>query len=166
METWGCSFISSVTANSLLDHELPLTFKFSMETDNGYSVAQVVIRSDRLCQIINVCNRPIAAVQISQKRRFNAEVTGGDAKSTGAPDRDAPNAKIKCLITRACWACFGSNAGGHWRLRLRHQHHAPTYHRIVASVTRLLCGDGRDRPNIRAAVVAHGVITGTFKHGT
>ena len=37
--------------------------------------------------------------------------------------------------------------------------------RIVASVARLLRGDGRDRPEIRA-VVTHGVITGTFKNAT
>ena len=86
-------------------------------------------------------------------------------KSAGAPDRDAPNAKIKCVITRACRACFGSNAGGRWRLRLRHHHHAPTYHRIVASVARLLRGNGRDRPEI-PAVVVHGVITGTYKNAT
>jgi len=41
----------------------------------------------------------------------------------------------------------------------------PTYHRIVASVARLQRANGRDRPAIRA-VVAHGVITGTFKHAT
>ena len=116
----------------------------------------------------------------------------GDAKSTGAPDRDAPNAKIKCVITRACRACFSSNAA--WALAFEvaasaryrvgaslvsvlffmpHHHHAPTYrrtnvptyHRIVASVARLLRANGRDRPEIRA-VVAHGVITGTFKNGT
>ena len=169
METWGCSFISSVTANSLLDHQLPLTFKFSIETDNGYSVAQVVIRSDRLCQIINVCNRPIAAVQISRKRRFNAEVTGDDAKSAGAPDRDAPNAKIKCVITRVCRACFGSNAA--WALGFEVAAsapcaNAPTYQRSIASVARLLRGDDRDRPGSREPVVTHGVITGAFKHGT
>jgi len=50
-------------------------------------------------------------------------------------------------------------------LRLRHQHHAPTHQRSIASVARLLRGDGRDRPVIRAVVV-HGVITGTYKHGT
>jgi len=168
VETWGFNFISSMAANSLVDHQLPLTFKFSMETDNGYSIAQVVTRSDRMCQIMNVCNRPIAAVQISRKRRFNAEVTGGDAKSTGAPDRDAPNAKIKCVITRAGRACFGSN--GAWALGFEVAASAPyanvpTYQRNIASVARLLCGDARDRPAIRA-VVTHGVITGTFKHGT
>ena len=94
----------------------------------------------------------------------------GDAKSTGGPDRDAPNAKLKCVITRAGRACFGSNAGGRWRLRLRHhlmhqRNIATSQHRIIASVVRLLRGDGRDRPAIRAVVV-HGVITGTYKHGT
>ena len=121
-----------------------------------------------MSQIINVCNRPIAVVQISRKRRFNAEVTGGDAKSTGAPDRDAPNAKIKCVITRACRACFSSNAA--WALAFEVAASAPyanvpTYQRLVASVARLLRGDDRDRPNIRAVVV-HGVITGTYKQGT
>ena len=94
-------------------------------------------------------------------------------KSTGTPERGAPNAKIKYLITRACRAYFGSNAGGRWRLRLPHQRHAlthqrtiaPTYHRNLASVARLLRGDDRDRPDIRA-VVAHSVITGTFKNAT
>jgi len=41
----------------------------------------------------------------------------------------------------------------------------PTYHRSIASVARLLGGDDRDRPEIRA-VVTHGVITGTFKNAT
>ena len=41
----------------------------------------------------------------------------------------------------------------------------PTYQRTIASVARLLRANGRDRPDIRA-VVAHGVITGTFKNGT
>jgi len=93
----------------------------------------------------------------------------GDAKSTGAPDRDAPNAKIKCVITRACQTCFGSNAA--WALAFEVATsppcaNAPTYQRIVASVARLLCGDDRDRPDIRGAVVVHGVITGTYKQGT
>ena len=76
----------------------------------------------------------------------------GDAKSAGTPDRDAPNAKIKCLITRACRACFGSNAGGRRRLRLSsarldvspaslvhallimpHHRHAPTYQPTIAT---------------------------------
>ena len=92
----------------------------------------------------------------------------GGAESTGAPDRDAPNAKIKCLITRACRTCFGSN--GARALVFEVAASAPcanaiSQHRIVASVARLLRGDGRDRPVIRAVVV-HGVITGTYKHGT
>ena len=43
---------------------------------------------------------------------------------------------------------------------------APTYQRSIASVAHLLAGDGRDRPEIRGAVVVHGVITGTYKQGT
>jgi len=93
----------------------------------------------------------------------------GDAKSAGTPDRDAPNAKIKCLITRAGRACFSSNAA--WALAFEVAAsppcaNAPTQHRIVASVARLLGGDDRDRADIRGAVVAHSVITGAFKHGT
>jgi len=93
----------------------------------------------------------------------------GDAKSAGTPDRGAPNAKIKCVITRACRTCFGSNAA--WALGFEVAAsapcaNAPTYHRSIASVARLLCGDDRDRPDIRGAVVVHGVITGTYKHGT
>ena len=89
-------------------------------------------------------------------------------KSTGTPDRDAPNAKIKCVITRACRACFGSNAA--WALAfevaaLAPCANAPTYQRSIASVAHLLGGDDRDRPDIRAVVV-HGVITGTYKHAT
>ena len=38
--------------------------------------------------------------------------------------------------------------------------------RTIASVVRLLGGDDRDRSKIRGAVVVHGVITGTYKHGT
>ena len=95
-------------------------------------------------------------------------------KSAGTPDCDAPNAKIKCAITRACWACLAQTAHGRWRLRLPHQRHAlthqrtnaPKYQRSVASVARLLRGDNRDRPGTRGAVVAHGVIAGTFKNAT
>ena len=92
----------------------------------------------------------------------------GDAESTGAPDRDAPNAKIKCVITRAGRACFGSN--GAWALVFEVAASAPctnasSHHRNLASVARLLSANGRDRPEIRA-VAAHSVITGTFKHAT
>ena len=91
----------------------------------------------------------------------------GDAKSAGTPDRDDPNAKIKYVITPAGRACFGSN--GAWALAFEVAAsppcaNAPTQHRIVASVARLLRGDDRDRPDIPRPVVAHGVITGTFKH--
>ena len=99
----------------------------------------------------------------SRSLRGPSPASGG-AKNAGAPDRDAPNAKIKCVITRACRACFSSNAGVRWRLRLRHPHHAPTYQRSIASVARLLRGDGRDRPGSIRAVVVHGIITGTYKH--
>jgi len=93
----------------------------------------------------------------------------GDAKSAGAPDRDAPNAKIKCVITRACRGCFGSN--GTWALAFEVAAsppctNAPTYQRIVASVARLLRANGRDRPGSIRAVVVHGVITGTYKNAT
>ena len=60
-----------------------------------------------------------------------------------------------------------------WRLRTRTRKGRVTAHglapkpqRIVASVARLLGGDDRDRPEIREAVVVHGVITGTYKKGT
>ena len=103
------------------------------------------------------------------RRLCSPSPASGGAKSAGAPDRDAPNAKIKCFITRAGRACFSSN--GAWALGFDVAAsppcaNVPTYHRNLASVARLLRANGRDRPDIRGAVVAHGVITGTFKHGT